>query len=209
MNRDPYDLRADPILFVLSGPSGAGKDTILHLVLEALKERAHPHGFVVTLNTRARRPEEVEGKDYRFVSKEHFAEMIEKNGLLEWAAVYDDYKGVPKQEVDDTLAAGKDVFLRLDVQGAATIRRLRSGAVSIFITVESREELVRRLQERKTEAPDALQLRIAMSNKEMERMSEFDYVVINPREHPEKAVEDVLAIIQAEHCSVRRRVAKQ
>jgi len=209
MSRDPYDLRADPILFVLSGPSGAGKDTVLHLVLEALKERTHPHGFVVTLNTRARRPEEVEGKDYRFVSKEHFAEMIEKNGLLEWAAVYDDYKGVPKQEVDDTLAAGKDVFLRLDVQGAATIRRLRSGAVSIFITVESREELVRRLQERKTEAPDALQLRIAMSNKEMERMGEFDYVVVNPREHPEKAVADVLAIIQAEHCSVRRRMAEQ
>jgi guanylate kinase len=209
MSRDPYDLRADPILFVLSGPSGAGKDTVLHLVLEALKERAHPHGFVVTLNTRARRPEETEGKDYRFVSKERFAEMIEQNGLLEWAAVYDDYKGVPKQEVEDTLASGQDVFLRLDVQGAATIRRLRSGAVSIFITVESREELVRRLQERKTEAPDALQLRIAMSNKEMERMGEFDYVVVNPREHPEKAVEDVLAIIQAEHCSVRRRVAEQ
>ena len=209
MNRDPYDLRADPILFVLSGPSGAGKDTVLHLVLEALKERAHPHGFVVTLNTRARRPEEVEGKDYRFVSKERFAEMIEQNGLLEWAAVYDDYKGVPRQEVEDTLAAGQDAFLRLDVQGAATIRRLRSDAVSIFITVESREELVRRLQERKTEAPDALQLRIAMSNKEMERMGEFDYVVVNPREHPEKAVADVLAIIQAEHCSVRRRVAEQ
>jgi guanylate kinase len=209
MNRDPYNLKADPILFVLSGPSGAGKDTVLHLVLEELDKRAHPHGFVVTLNTRARRSEEVDGKDYRFVSKERFAEMIEQNGLLEWAAVYDDYKGVPKQPVDDTLASGQDVFLRLDVQGAATIRRLRSDAVSIFITVESRAELVRRLQERKTEAPDALRLRIAMSHKEMERMGEFDYVVVNPRGHIEKAVEDILAIIQAEHCRVRRRVAEQ
>ena len=209
MDRDPYHLKADPILFVLSGPSGAGKDTVLRGVLEELEKISHPHGFVATLNTRARRPEEVEGKDYHFVSKEHFAEMIEQNGLLEWAAVYDDYKGVPKQEVEDTLAAGKDAFLRLDVQGAATIRRLRPNAVLIFITVESREELVRRLQERKTEAPDALQLRIAMSNKEMERMGEFDYVVVNPRGHFEKAVKDILAIIQAEHCRVQRRVAEQ
>ena len=209
MSRDPYNLRADPLLVVVSGPSGAGKDTVLHLVLKELDKRGHPYGFVVTLNTRARRSDEVEGKDYRFVSKERFAEMIEQDGLLEWAAVYDDYKGVPKQEVDDTLASGQDVFLRLDVQGAATIRRLRPSAVLIFITVESREELVRRLQERKTEAPDALRLRIAMSHKEMERMDEFDYVVVNPKGRIEKAVEDVLAIIQAEHCSVRRRVAEQ
>ena len=209
MSRDPYNLRADPLLFVVSGPSGAGKDTVLHLVLKELDKRGHPYGFVVTLNTRARRSDEVEGKDYHFVSKERFAEMIEQDGLLEWAAVYDDYKGVPKQEVDDTLASGRDVILRLDVQGAATIRCLRPSAVLIFITVESREELVRRLQERKTEAPDALRLRIAMSHKEMERMGEFDYVVVNPRGHIEKAVEDILAIIQAEHCSVRRRVAEQ
>jgi len=209
MSRDPYNLRADPLLVVVSGPSGAGKDTVLHLVLKELDKRGHPYGFVVTLNTRARRSDEVEGKDYRFVSKERFAEMIEQDGLLEWAAVYDDYKGVPKQEVDDTLASGQDVFLRLDVQGAATIRRLRPSAVLIFITVESREELVRRLQERKTEQADALRLRIAMSHKEMDRMGEFDYVVVNPKGRPEKAAQDVLAIIQAEHCSVRRRVVER
>ena len=209
MGRDPYNLKADPILFVLSGPSGAGKDTVMRGVLKELDKRRHPYGFVATLNTRARRADEVEGKDYHFVSKERFAEMIEQDGLLEWAAVYDDYKGVPKQEVDDTLASGRDVILRLDVQGAATIRCLRPSSVLIFITVESREELVRRLQERKTEAPDALRLRIAMSHKEMERMGEFDYVVVNPRGHIEKAVEDILAIVQAEHCSVRRRVAEQ
>lgn len=209
MGRDPYNLKADPILFVLSGPSGVGKDTVMREVLKKLDEQGHPYGFVATLNTRARRSDEVEGKDYHFVSKDQFAEMIEQDGLLEWAAVYDDYKGVPKQAVDDTLASGQDVVLRLDVQGAATIRRLRPDAVLIFITVESRDELVRRLQERKTEAPDALRLRIAMSHQEMERMGEFDYVVVNPRGHIERPVQDILAIIQAEHCSARRRVAEQ
>ncbi len=209
MRSDPYNLKVDPLLFVLSGPSGAGKDTVMRGVLDDLDKRGHPYCFVVTLNTRARRSDEVDGKDYRFVSKERFADMIEQDGLLEWAAVYDDYKGVPKQEVDDTLASGQDVILRLDVQGAATIRRLRPDAVLIFITVESREELVRRLQERKTEASDALRLRIAMSHKEMERMGEFDYVVVNPRGRPEKAMEDILAIIQAEHCRVQRRVAER
>ena len=156
-------------------PVRRGKDT----VLAGLKQSAHRFHFVVTVNTRPKRPDEVEGVDYHFISKERFAEMINQDELLEHAVVYGDYKGIPKQQVRDALASGKDVLMRLDVQGAATVRRLVPEAVLIFLTAPSEEELVARLQARKTEPPDALQLRIAESRQEMKRATEFDYVVIN------------------------------
>jgi guanylate kinase len=202
MSEDLYNLKSNPLLVVLSGPSGVGKDT----VLAGLKKRDHPFHFVVTVNTRPRRPEEVEGVDYHFVTKERFAEMINRDELLEHAIVYGDYKGIPKQPVRDALASGKDVLLRLDVQGAATVRRLVPEAVLIFLTAPSEEELISRLQARKTEPPDQLHLRMATSRQEMKRMSEFDYVVINREACMEETVEDVLAIIRAEHCRVHQRV---
>ena len=202
MSEDLYNLKSNPLLVVLSGPSGVGKDT----VLAGLKKRDHPFHFVVTVNTRPRRPEEVEGVDYHFVTKERFAEMINRDELLEHAIVYGDYKGIPKQQVRDALASGKDVLLRLDVQGAATVRRLVPEAVLIFLTAPSEEELISRLQARKTEPPDQLHLRMATSRQEMKRMSEFDYVVINREACMEETVEDVLAIIRAEHCRVHQRV---
>jgi guanylate kinase len=148
----------------------------------------------------------VEGVDYHFVSKEHFAELIEQDELLEHAVVYGDYKGIPKQPARDALAAGKDVLMRLDVQGAATVRRLVPEAVLIFITAASEEELVKRLRARKTEPPGQLQLRIAESRQEIKRASEFDYVVVNRQGAVDEAVNDVLAIMWAEHCRVRQRV---
>jgi len=204
MSDNPYEIRTNPLLVVLSGPSGVGKDT----VLAGLKKSGHSFHFVVTLNTRPKRPDEVEGVDYHFVTKERFAEMIERDELLEHAVVYGDYKGIPKQPVRDALASGKDVLMRLDVQGAATVRRLVPEAVLIFITAESEEALVTRLRARKTEPPDQLQLRIAQSRQEMRRASEFDYVVINREGHSDRAVEDVLAIIHAEHCRANQRVVK-
>lgn len=202
MTDDLYDIKRNPLLVVLSGPSGAGKDTIL-AGLERHDPRFH---FVVTLNTRPKRPDEVEGVDYYFVSKEHFAEMINRDELLEHAVVYGDYKGIPKQQVRDALASGKDVLMRLDVQGATTVRRLVPEAVLIFITAASEEELITRLQARKTEPPDQLRLRIAESRQEMKRVSEFDYVVVNRHGAVDEAVKDVLAIVRAEHCRVRQRV---
>ncbi len=192
------------MLVVLSGPSGVGKDT----VLAGLKKSPRHFHFVVTANTRPKRPDEVEGVDYHFVSKERFAEMINQNELLEHAVVYGDYKGIPKQQVRDALASGKDVLMRLDVQGAATVRRLVTEAVLIFLTAPSEEELVARLRARKTEPPDALQLRIAESRQEMKRASEFDYVVINREGCIDQAVADVLAIVRAEHCRTHQRVVK-
>jgi guanylate kinase len=202
MTDNLYDIKSNPLLIVLSGPSGVGKDTVLN----GLKQSNHRFHFVVTANTRSRRPEEVDGVDYIFVSKERFAEMIDNDELLEHAVVYGDYKGIPKQQVRDALAAGTDVLLRLDVQGAATVRRLVPEAVLIFLTAPTEQELVARLRARKTEPHDQLQLRIATSRQEMKRVSEFDYVVVNREGRSNEAVNDVLAIVHAEHLRTHQRV---
>ena len=185
-----------PLLVVISGPSGVGKDATLQL----MKQRAFPFYFVVTATTRARRPGEVDGQDYHFVSMGEFAEMIEQDELLEYAVVYGDYKGIPKKHVRAALASGHDVIMRIDVQGAATIRKLVPNAVTIFLATDSEDDLVRRLQERKTEDTGQLKMRIATARKEMERAVEFDYVVVNHWQRLDKTVDQVLAIITAEKC---------
>ena len=187
-----------PVLVVLSGPSGVGKDS----VILGLKESGYPFYFVVTATTRPKRHNEVDGIDYHFVSVGDFAEMIENNELLEYAVVYGDYKGIPKKHVREALASGQDVIMRIDVQGAATIRALVPNAVTIFLTAESEEELVRRLQLRKTEPPDQLKMRIVTARRELRRFTEFDYVVINPEEQLDAAVDRVLSIIRAEKSRV-------
>lgn len=190
-----------PLLIVISGPSGVGKDT----VVQALKERGLPFHFVVTATTRPPRPGEVNGRDYFFVSKEEFARMIEANELIEYAIVYNDYKGIPKQQVRQALASGKDVIMRLDVQGAATVRRLAPEAVLIFLTTQSEEELVARLRKRQTDSAEDLSLRIATARQELKRAKEFDYVIVNRDGAIEETVDTVIAIIRAEHHRVHPR----
>jgi guanylate kinase len=187
-----------PVLVVLSGPSGVGKDS----VIQRLKQTDHPFYFVVTATTRPKRPNEIDGVDYHFVSVGEFAEMIENDELLEYAVVYGDYKGIPKKHVREALASGKDVIMRIDVQGAATIRSLIPNAITIFLTAESEEELVRRLRMRKTEDPDQLKMRIVTARRELRRFTEFDYIVINREEQLDAAVETVLSIIRAEKSRV-------
>ncbi len=190
-----------PLLIVISGPSGVGKDS----VVARLKERGLSMHFVVTATTRPRRAEEVHGKDYFFVSKEEFAHMIEQEELIEYAIVYSDYKGIPKQQVREALASGEDVVMRLDVQGAATVRKLAPEAVLIFLTTQSEEELVQRLKGRKTDTAEDLSLRIATARQELKRAAEFDYVVINADGHLDETVSTVMAIIDAEHHRVHPR----
>ncbi|MBT3188809.1 MAG: guanylate kinase [Anaerolineae bacterium] len=189
-------LHPEPLLIVVSGPSGVGKDTVLHL----MEERGdQPFHFVVTATTRPIRESETHGKDYFFITSDKFAQMIEDDELLEYAIVYNDYKGIPKQQVRDALASGKDVIMRLDVQGAATVKKMEPEAVLIFLTTESEEELVSRLKARKTETAEGLNLRIATARQEMKRAAEFDYVVINKDEHLDEAVDTIQSIIHAEH----------
>lgn len=202
MSENHFDLpRPAPLLIVISGPSGVGKDT----VLQRMKERGLPFHFVVTATTRPRRENEVHGTDYWFVSKDEFARMIETDELIEYAIVYSDYKGIPKQQVREALASGKDVILRIDVQGAETIRKLAPEALLIFLTTESEEELVTRLEKRMTETADELKLRIATARKELQRIEDFDYVIINHDFHLDQSVDTIRAIIDAEHHRVTPR----
>lgn len=190
-----------PLLIVISGPSGVGKDS----VVQRMKERGLPFHFVVTATTRPPRPEEKEGKDYIFVRREAFAEMIEKNELLEYAIVYGEYKGIPKQQVRKALASGKDVLMRVDVQGAASIRKISPEAILIFLTTSSEEELVQRLEKRKTEKSEDLKLRIATARQEFKRIAEFDYIVVNRENELDETVDTIVAIIAAEHQRVAPR----
>lgn len=203
MTFDPaFDVHhPSPLLIVISGPSGSGKDT----VVQRMKERGLPFHFVVTATTRPKRSNEEHGRDYLFVSKEEFARMIEQNELIEYAIVYGDYKGIPKAQVREALASGQDVVMRVDVQGAESVRKLAPEALLIFVTTENEEELVRRLQERKTETAEELALRIATARKELQRIQAFDYVIVNRDFQLDQTVDTIRGIIDAEHHRVNPR----
>ena len=190
-----------PLVVVISGPSGAGKDS----VVQRMKERDCPFHFVVTATDRPPRPSEVHGRDYYFFSTETFRRMIADEEMLEHATVYGQLKGIPRAHVREALDSGKDVVMRLDVQGAETIKLIIPEAVTIFLTVESEQELLARLRERRTESAEALQKRLDTARRELEQIPEFDYVVVNRHCALDEAVDDVMAIIRAEHCRTLQR----
>lgn len=173
--------------------------------MKRMRGLGYPFHFVVTATTRPRRPNEVDGVDYHFVSKQMFAEMLERGELLEHAIVYGQHKGIPRKQVQEALESGKDVIMRIDVQGAATIRDLVPEALFIFLTASSEEELIRRLRKRRTETSEGLKRRIATAQEEMKRLDEFDYVVVNRNSHLDQTVETIAAIITAEKCKVKQR----
>lgn len=195
-----YSQPSKPLLIVISGPSGVGKDT----VLQRMKERKLSLHFVITVTTRPPRPDEREGIDYFFVSEPEFVRMIEAGELLEYAHVYNDYKGIPKSQIDGALDSGDDVIMRLDVQGANTIRSLYPEALLIFLVPEKEEELLQRLQKRRSEQNAELELRVAMARQELKRIKEFDYVLVNAENQLDEAVEIILSIICAEHHRVNK-----
>ncbi|MFP3853797.1 MAG: guanylate kinase [Anaerolineales bacterium] len=204
MHSDLLEQQRRPLLIVISGPSGVGKDS----VLQRMKSRHLPFHFVVTATTRPPRPDEVDGVDYHFVSHDEFAEMIEQDELLEYAIVYNDYKGIPKDQVRKALQADKDVVMRIDVQGAETIRELYPDALLIFLSTESEEELEDRLRTRKTESKEGLKLRIATARQEMKQVDQFDYYVVNKEYMLEHTVDNILAIVTAEHLKTHPREVK-
>lgn len=193
--------QTSPLLIVISGPSGVGKDA----VLQRMKERGLPFHFVVTATTRPRRPNEVDGQDYFFLSQEQFARMIERGELLEHARVYNDYKGIPRDQVRRALDSGRDVVMRIDVQGAATMRSLSPEALLIFLATRTEDELSARLAQRHTESPDDLRLRLEMARQELLQVEMFDYVVVNADHQLDHTVDTILAIVEAEHHRTRPR----
>jgi guanylate kinase len=193
--------QSHPLLIVISGPSGVGKDSVIKRLLEKDPSLA----FVVTAASREPRPGEVEGVDYYFLKREEFERRIEAGDFLENAVVYGELKGILKAEVQRKMDSGRDVVMRVDVQGAATVKKKAPDALLIFLTTNDEEELVERLTSRNTEERDKLKLRIETAKKEMDRVSEFDYKVVNPEGCLEEAVDAILAIIKAEHHAVKQR----
>ncbi len=196
----PYFERP-PLLVVLSGPSGVGKDTVRN----RMRELGYPLHFVVTATDRPRREGEIDGVDYHFLSTAEFKRMLKEGEFLEHALVYGQHKGIPKEEVRQALARGQDVLLRIDVQGARSIERLAPEALLIFLSPSSMEELMGRLRERKTETGKDLERRMATAREEMRALPEFDYLVINRNGHLDEAVEEIMAIIRAEKCRTHPR----
>ena len=183
-----------PLLLILSGPSGAGKDA----VLQRLKQEGLPLTHVTTMTTRPRRELEVEGVDYYFVTEDHFQALARADELLEHANVYGNWYGVPKAPVRRALAAEEDVIIKIDVQGAATIRRLAPEAVLIFLTPPHLGELVARLEQRHTETEVDLKRRIGTAEAELLQAEKFDHVVENPGGDIDHAVARIADIIREE-----------
>ena len=178
-----------PILLVLSGPSGVGKDA----VLSRMRELREPYHFTVTATTRTKREGEKEGKDYIFISSKKFKELIKAGGFLEWAEVYGNYYGVPKDQVKSALGEGKDVIIKIDVQGAQTIKKLASEALYIFLAPE---QLEKRLTERMTESSNSLKIRLETATQEMKSATWFDHIVINHENQLDRAVAEIQKIVE-------------
>ncbi|MBW3633613.1 MAG: guanylate kinase [Chloroflexi bacterium] len=192
------DLRARrrPRVFIISGPSGVGKDA----VIEQLRERYPEAFFAVTATTRERRPGEIDGVHYFFLGEDDFRQRLAEGEFLESATVYGNLYGVLKGPVRAALARGQDVFLKVDVQGAAEIERIIPMAVSIFLSPESGATLLQRLKHRKTDEPAALMTRFATATRELSAARSFDYVVFNKQDRLEDALNEIAAVVRAESC---------
>jgi guanylate kinase len=195
----PY-LQPNPLVVVISGLSGVGKD----VVLKGMREQGYIFHRVVTVTTRSPRPGEVEGVDYRFVSEDQYEAMMERGELLEHAVVYGRRYGVPEREIREPLDRGRDAVLRIDVQGAKTIKEKMPQAVLIFLTASSMEELKRRLIGRGKDSPEEMERRMNRAREEMGYLPKFDYLVVNRDGRLDDAVRQVMAIVTAEKHRVSR-----
>lgn len=188
-----------PRIFIISGPSGVGKDA----VIEQLREVFPLAQYVVTATTRPMRVGEIDGVHYKFMTKEDFVAGIDADAFIENALVYENHYGVPKQPILDGLAENRDVIIKVDVKGAATLRRLIPNTISIFLAPESMEALLTRLRDRKTDDPEVLMKRFKTASQELEEVENFDYVVFNEDDQLDAAVQSIVNIVHIERLKVQ------
>ena len=193
-----------PLLIVLSGPSGVGKDA----VLARMRKLECPFHYVITATTRPKRAGEKNGVDYHFLSRKEFQQMMDKHQLLEWANVYGNYYGVPKDEITSALSKGIDAIVKVDIQGAATIKELLPQAVFIFLMPPSLEDLEKRLRKRRSESSEDLSLRLEKAKEEIKSLPLFDYVITSRQNKLDEVVSQIDAIVAAEKHRVKPRIVK-
>jgi guanylate kinase len=198
------EMKQSPLLIVLSGPSGVGKD----FVLARMKRLGCSYHYVITATTRPRRVRERDGVDYYFLSPEKFQQMKDKEQLLEWAEVYGNYYGVPKDEISQALSRGMDALVKVDVQGAATIKKILPQAVFIFLMPPSMEELELRLRQRCSESSVDLALRLEKAKEEIKSLPLFDYVITSHQGKIDDIISRIDAIVAAEKSKVKPRVVE-
>ena len=198
------DRSSRPLLVVLSGPSGVGKDA----VLARMKELGSPFHYVITATTRPKRAGEKNGMDYHFITWKEFQQMIDKHQFLEWANVYGNYYGVPKGEITSALSKGVDTIVKVDVQGAATIKGILPQAVFIFLMPPSVEELERRLRKRHSESSTDLALRLERAKGEIKSLPLFDYVITSRQNKLDEVVSQIDAVVAAEKRRVKPRIVE-
>ena len=177
-------------LYVVAAPSGAGKTTLVRMLLE----REPAVHLSISFTTRAPRPGEQNGREYHFIAVDAFRGMISRDEFLEWAEVHGNFYGTSKKWISDQLAEGHDVLLEIDWQGAQQVRKLFPEAIGVFILPPSMDELTRRLTGRGTDAPDVIERRLAAAEAEMRHVGEFDYVIIN--DQLDQALDDLRAIVR-------------
>jgi len=201
-NRLIEDIRSRnaPRIFIISGPSGVGKDAVIQHLREVFPDAQ----YVVTATTRPMRVGEIDGVHYKFMSKEDFVAGIDAKAFIENALVYDNHYGVPRQPIIDGLAENRDVIIKVDVKGAATLRRLIPNTISIFLAPESMETLLARLRDRKTDEHDVLMKRFRTASIELDEVQEFDYVVFNEDDQLQAAVDAIVNIVRIERMKVHR-----
>ena len=197
----PLSPPGKPLLIVLSGPSGVGKDALL----SRMKEFRYPLEYITTVTTRSRRAGERNHIDYHFITPKKFQDMIKQGELLEYANVYGNWYGVPKQPVQEALNNGQDTIIKVDIQGVANIKKIVPEAVFIFLMPPSMEELGKRLKRRHSESSFDLNVRMQTATEEIKQISMFDYVVYSQQGEINRAAADIMAIITAEKCRVTPR----
>jgi len=198
------DRSSRSLIVVLSGPSGVGKDA----VFTRMKKVGCPFHYVVTTTTRPKRASEKDGVDYHFLSLKEFQQMIDKNQFLEWANVYGNYYGVPKDDITSALSQGVDTIVKVDVQGATTIKEILPQAVFIFLMPPSVEELEKRLRRRRSESTENLALRLERAKGEIKSLPLFDYVITSHPNKLDEVISQIDAIIAAEKRRVKPRTVK-